>query len=56
MEQLLNESNTGLVLWQALLFVLLIFGIFISYKLIKYLNLKTRKLKQELKNNNLKES
>ena len=50
MDKMINDFSIGLFIWQLLIFVILILGIFVIYKLIQYLNLKTKKLKKEINN------
>jgi len=41
MEKLVNDFSIGLLIWQLLIFAIAIFGIFLIYKLAKYLKRKT---------------
>ena len=42
MDKLTNDFSLGLFIWQAILFILLILGVFIGYKLVRYFNLKNK--------------
>lgn len=58
MEKTIDETSYGLIIWQILLIVILIFLVYFGYNFFKkinlYLNLKIKYLKQKIESNDLR--